>query len=140
MSRQSKCTFKEPPAEAIKGGYWITKARNLLRGHVATKHISNDHAYFFVMEGIRYIEHAIDKVHEETGMFMMQPGEGMKSLYEAAAELRDLDGQPIDMLTARRIMWTLAAGHDHLRLLMQDLGYRTITNRDFAEHGDGGGR
>lgn len=132
--------LKEPPAEAIKGGYWITKARNLLRGHVSTKHIPMDHAYLFVMEGIRHIEKAIDLVAEETGMFLMQPGEGMKNLYEAAVDLRALDGKPIDTLTARRIMWTLAAGHDHLRLLLQDLGYRTITNRDFAEHGDGGGR
>lgn len=141
MPRQNNCPEQlEPPVEAIKGGYWITKARLLLRGDDPNKNIPIEHAYIFLLDGIRFIEHAIDIVREQTGMYMMQPGSGMKELYEAAEELRSLDGKHMDLLTKRRIMWTIAAGHDHLRKLMQELGYRSITNADFAQYGDGGGR
>jgi hypothetical protein len=130
---------KEPPVEAIKGGYWITQARLLLRGHDKYKDTSLEHAYFFMADGLRYIEKAIDIVAKDTDMFMMEPGQGMHLLYSAAEELQDVKGA-MPFLKRRRILWTIAAGHDQLRILIKHLGYRTITNEDFKQYGSGGGR
>lgn len=134
-----KCEGREPSIEAIQGGYWITQARLLLGGHEKYHLTSDEHAYVFVMMGLRYIERAIDLAVKETGMYRMQPGAAMTKLYSAAEELKKTDG-PIPFLQRRRILGEIAAGHDILRKLMAEQGYRAITNEDFETYGDGGGR
>lgn len=134
-----KCEGREPSTEAIKGGYWITQARLLLGEHEKYHRTSDEHAYMFMAEGLRSIEKAIDLAVKETGMYRMQPGAAMAKLYGAAEELKNTDG-PIPFLQRRRIMWEIAAGHDILRKLMSEQGYRAITNKDFETYGDGGGR
>jgi hypothetical protein len=134
-----KCEGREPSTEAIKGGYWITQARLLLGGYKKYHQTSDEHAYLFMANGLRHIEKAIDLAVKETGMYRMQPGEGMAKLYGAAEELKKSDG-PIPFLQRRRIMWDIAAGHDILRKLMAEQGYRATTNEDFDKYGAGGGR
>lgn len=133
---------KEPPVEAITGGYRITQARLILRRDSPHENTPAQKALYYLARGIEDVERAIDIVERESDMFRMEPGEGMMLLYEAQHVLEQYNTGsrevPYSILMAT--LWKIAAGHNRLRLLMQDLGYRTITNRDFAEHGDGGGR
>jgi hypothetical protein len=130
---------RDPPIEAIKGGYWITQARRLLRGDDKYKDTPDDHAEHFLLDGIRYIEKAIEIIHADERMFMMQPGPGMKILYEVADELHEKGREPMGFMTKRRLSWSIAAGHDELRKVLKEIGYRTITNEDFNDLPDGAG-
>lgn len=103
--------LKEPSDDAIQCGYWLTKAR-----------IAQEAAEASLIKALGFAHAAIPGL-AANGMFKMQASPGMRLIGEAIAGCH-----------------TAGTAHDTLRKLMAELGYRTITNQDLAEYGDGGGR
>lgn len=135
---------REPPVEAIQAGYWLTQTRRLLHGDQKFAGAPDEHASEFLDKAISYLRKAITIVYDDTNagkgiVFMQQFGPGMRLVCEVADELYGIRGT-IPMHQRQALGWKVAEGHNELRLLMRDLGYRTITDDDFAAYGDGGGR
>lgn len=112
MPDQKPPALFTPPDEAIQCGYWLTKAR-----------IAQELAEASLIKALGFAHAATPILVSQAGAFKMQVSPGMKLIGEAIAGCH-----------------TAGTAHDTLRKLMLDLGYRPITNQDFAEYGDGGGR
>lgn len=114
----------DPPPEAIMVGYMLMKARRYVFDE---KVIERDGEKYTVAEYLwdahQCAREAAPKVAEQSGMYYMQPEPGLRMIMEAMAG-----------------MHKIGEAHDFFRKMMADLGYRPITDRDFAALGAGGGR
>lgn len=116
---------REPPPEAIQCGYYLMKAREYI---LKEKVIPNkDGNKYTVMEYLWWAHQravaAGPILAEEADMYYMQTEAGQTLICEAMAGVHKI-----------------GEAHDNFRKLMDSLGYRPITNRDFATYGSGGGR
>jgi hypothetical protein len=110
--RPTKSRLREPSAEAIQCGYYLTKARK-----------AQEEAVEFLTKALYYGNKARDQMVAEGVMYFMETSPGFKKIGEAIAGSH-----------------SAGAAHDELRRLMKEHGYRDITNEDFATYGAGGGR
>lgn len=123
--KHGSVALRDPPAEAIKVGYYLMKAREhvlkvpVIEAKDGSKHTVADYLWWAHQHAIL----AAPTVSEETGMYYMQPSTGQRLIMEAMAGLHKI-----------------GEAHDYFRRLMKEQGYRDITARDFAEYGSGGDR
>ena len=118
----------EPPREAIMAGYNMMKARQA----AANGRYWED----YLSTAIECAELAQPKIVEQTDAFYMQFSRGFRLLWEAWADLDERASYYRQRAAAEKI----GEAHEYFRRLMKRLGYRTITDRDFAQFGSGGGR
>jgi hypothetical protein len=120
---------KTPPDVTIKAGYNMTKAKlNWPDGE-------------YLGKAIDLVKKAIKWHVENDGVFYMQGDEALYYLMEAAhAQIQHKAGRTTDAYRLDQGKYAIGRAHNSLRLVLNDLGYRDITNEDFARFGDGGGR
>lgn len=115
----------DPPVDAIKTGYYLMKAREhifkvpVIEAKDGSMHTIAEYLWWAHQKAMA----ASPIVAEESGMFYMQPSEGLRLIMEAMAGCHKI-----------------GEAHDAFRRLMKEQGYREITKRDFAEYGAGGDR
>jgi len=119
----------EAPSISIEGGYYMTRAR---------QHWP-DGVYLGV--AIAKVEEAVAYLAENHGMYEMQGSETLYFLNEAAhAGFQMQQNAPTDEYRIAQGKHAIGRAHNAARLVMDGLGFRPITNKDFEEFGAGGGR
>ena len=117
------------PRIAIEAGYLMTQAR----------HNWPDGDYLGL--AIEKVEEAVAHLAEFHGMYEMQGSETLYFLNEAAhAQIHLRAGSANDIYRIAQGKHAIGRAHNAARLVMEGLGFRPITNKDFEEFGAGGGR
>ena len=117
------------PDIAIEAGYYMTQARKNWP----------DGDYLGVAIG--KVEEAVAYLAANHGMYEMQGSETLYFLNEAAhAQIQMRAGSPTDDYRIAQGKHAIGRAHNAARLVMDSLGFRPITNKDFEEYGVGGGR
>lgn len=119
----------DPPAIIIEAGYYMMRARR-------------DWPDGYDLDrAIQLVREAGALLVRDYHVYEMQISEILYHLYEAGhAKVMIKSGAKIDEYRAAQGEHSIGRAHNAGRLLLKELGFRSITNDDFLKFGAGGGR
>ena len=122
--------LKDPPDITIRAGYAMTKAR---------MNWPDGDAKYSMGRAIELVEKARDYHVKHDGALNMMASEALYFLNEAAhAQIQYKAGKGTDGYRLNQGAHAIGRAHNSLRLVLKELGYREITDQDFAKYGLGG--